>query len=94
MPIGKTVIFCINNRMKNILVFCFFAGVLSFPAVGQQGGGEVFAPETAHPRARALMKDDFFWSPIDESGPFGGKFNYLKINRKNLLAAALRIKNP
>jgi len=25
----------------------------------------------AHPKAKRLMKDDFFWSPIDEAGPFG-----------------------
>jgi len=30
-----------------------------------------FSPNTAHPNARALMKEDLFWSPIDESGPFG-----------------------
>jgi uncharacterized protein YfeS len=30
-----------------------------------------FTPETAHPDAQALMTDDFFWSPIEESGPFG-----------------------
>lgn len=27
--------------------------------------------QTAHPNAQALMKDDFFWSPIEETGPFG-----------------------
>jgi uncharacterized protein YfeS len=30
-----------------------------------------FSPKTAHPNARILMKEDFFWSPIDEYGPFG-----------------------
>ncbi len=30
-----------------------------------------FSPKTAHPNAKALMKEDFYWSPIDESGPFG-----------------------
>jgi uncharacterized protein YfeS len=30
-----------------------------------------FSPQTAHPNAQALMKEDFFWSPIDEFGPFG-----------------------
>lgn len=28
-------------------------------------------PETAHPNARKLMEDEFYWSPIEESGPFG-----------------------
>jgi uncharacterized protein YfeS len=30
-----------------------------------------FSLKTAHPNARALMKEDFYWSPIEESGPFG-----------------------
>src|ERR1044072_4514187 len=30
-----------------------------------------FTFETAHPNAQALMTDDFFWSPIEETGPFG-----------------------
>lgn len=30
-----------------------------------------FSPESARPKAKALMKDEFFWSPIDDSGPFG-----------------------
>jgi len=27
--------------------------------------------KTAHANAQALMTDDFFWSPIEETGPFG-----------------------
>lgn len=27
--------------------------------------------ETAHPNAQLLMKEDFYWSPIEEAGPFG-----------------------
>ena len=30
-----------------------------------------FSPQTAHPNAQALMKEDFFWSPVDDAGPFG-----------------------
>jgi uncharacterized protein YfeS len=30
-----------------------------------------FSPQTAHPNAQSLMKEDFFWSPIDDAGPFG-----------------------
>jgi uncharacterized protein YfeS len=30
-----------------------------------------FSPQTAHPNAQALIKEDFFWSPIDDAGPFG-----------------------
>ena len=27
--------------------------------------------KNAHSKAKSLMKEDFFWSPIDEAGPFG-----------------------
>jgi uncharacterized protein YfeS len=30
-----------------------------------------FSLESAHPKARVLMKDDFFWDPLEETGPFG-----------------------
>ena len=30
-----------------------------------------FSRETAHPRAQLLLLEDFYWSPIDEYGPFG-----------------------
>jgi uncharacterized protein YfeS len=29
------------------------------------------SPETAHPKAKALLTKDYYWSAIDESGPFG-----------------------
>jgi len=29
------------------------------------------SPETAHPKAKKIMTEDFYWSPIEESGPFG-----------------------
>lgn len=28
-------------------------------------------PETAHPKAKILLTEEFYWSPIEESGPFG-----------------------
>jgi uncharacterized protein YfeS len=30
-----------------------------------------YSLKTAHPNAQALMKEDFYWSPIEETGPFG-----------------------
>ena len=30
-----------------------------------------YSLESAHPKARALMTEDFFWSPTEETGPFG-----------------------
>lgn len=29
------------------------------------------SPQSAHPKAKELLTEDFYWSPIDESGPFG-----------------------
>ena len=29
------------------------------------------SPETAHPKAQKLLTEDFYWSPIEETGPFG-----------------------
>ncbi len=28
-------------------------------------------PENAHPKAKKLLKESFYWSPIDPTGPFG-----------------------
>ena len=30
-----------------------------------------YSLKTAHPAAKALMTEEFYWSPIEESGPFG-----------------------
>lgn len=30
-----------------------------------------YSLKTAHPKAQALMTDSFYWSPIEETGPFG-----------------------
>jgi uncharacterized protein YfeS len=30
-----------------------------------------YSIETAHPNAKKLMAEDFYWSPIEETGPFG-----------------------
>jgi uncharacterized protein YfeS len=29
------------------------------------------SPKTAHPKAKELLTEEFYWSPIEESGPFG-----------------------
>lgn len=29
------------------------------------------SPDKAHPNAKTLLTEDFFWSPIEETGPFG-----------------------
>ncbi len=33
-------------------------------------------PETAHPKAKALMTEEFYWSSIEETGPFGNDDGY------------------
>lgn len=39
---------------------------------GQSDSGRFeFSLETANPAAQQLMKEDFYWSPIEETGPFG-----------------------
>lgn len=58
------------KRTILLLPFSFF--VLGLTAKGQTNGERFeFSPTTAHPNAKKLMKEDFYWSPIDESGPFG-----------------------
>jgi uncharacterized protein YfeS len=29
------------------------------------------SPENAHPNARKLLTEEFYWSPMEETGPFG-----------------------
>ncbi len=56
--------------MKLIPFSLFILFTLNSMAQSNSTGFE-FSLKTAHPNAKALMKEDFFWSPIDESGPFG-----------------------
>jgi len=52
--------------------FIAFILILSLTATSQTNNQKFeFSPATAQPNARALMKEDFYWSPIDDSGPFG-----------------------
>lgn len=58
--------------LKSLFLSGLLLFILSFPGKGQDNGKKFeFSPNTANPNARVLMKEDFFWSPIDESGPFG-----------------------
>jgi uncharacterized protein YfeS len=62
--------------MKYRLISPLFSALLLFilnlPAKSQDSVSKFeFSPQTAHPNAQALMKEDFFWSPIDDAGPFG-----------------------
>ena len=54
-----------------------------------------FSPQTAKPIAKMLMKEDFFWSPIDDSGPFGSDagsdaaYGYYKWRNTNLVGTPI-----
>jgi uncharacterized protein YfeS len=49
-------------------------------------------PETAHPNAKKLLTEDFYWSSIEESGPFGNddgfdafaEFRQWRVKNKNI----------
>ncbi len=66
--------------MRQLLAF-MFSGILCITScVGEQfqadalsflNSTNVISRETAHPRAKALLTEDFYWSPVEESGPFG-----------------------
>lgn len=56
----------------NLFVACLLAMMLSSPIRAQERSGRFeFSLKTAHSKAQLLMKEDFYWSPIEESGPFG-----------------------
>jgi uncharacterized protein YfeS len=61
-----------NPSKMNFLLFSIFLLISSLACRNQVYTERFeFSPNTADSNARALMKEDFFWSPIDESGPFG-----------------------
>ena len=59
-------------RLPILLSCTFFLG-LYYPAHSQDNGKFVYALNTAHPTAAALLKEDFFWSPTDPGAPFGSE---------------------
>jgi len=56
-----------------LLVGCSYGQKNADTVPPQKGNMETFeySLESAHPNAKVLMTDDFFWSPIEEAGPFG-----------------------
>lgn len=51
---------------------CILLLIFTLSAIAQSDSTKFeFSPQTAHPNAQALMKENFFWSPIDDAGPFG-----------------------
>ena len=57
-------------KLALFFVHCFFWG-FGLHVLAQEETRFEFSPQTAKPIAKALMKEDFFWSSIDDSGPFG-----------------------
>lgn len=91
--------------MRQLLAF-MFSGILCFSScVGEQFKADtlsfltntnVISRETAHPRAKALLTEDFYWSPIEESGPFGNDdgsdalYDFLEWRKSNGSESPLR----
>ena len=72
--------------LKKTLLFVLISGLVISCSNGQENSQNLsikesnsstsmdyfeLSPENAHPRAQELLKEDFFWSPIEETGPFG-----------------------
>lgn len=60
----------------------------------------ILTPELAHKNAKKILKEDFFWSPVEESGPFGndsgsdafyGFRQWRRINQKSSPLIYLRV---
>lgn len=56
-----------------ILLSCTFLLGLHHPTQSQGNVKYMFALNTAHPNAAALLKEDFFWSSTDPGAPFGNE---------------------
>ena len=58
--------------MRVFFIICCLIGFFCPGSRAQSNGDKFeFALTSAHPNAKLLMKEDFFWSAIDEFGPFG-----------------------
>lgn len=66
-----------GKKFTILMVITFLVIFYSWGCNSQQGKTEKamdrfeFSLKTAHPDAKSLMTEDFFWSPIEETGPFG-----------------------
>jgi uncharacterized protein YfeS len=58
--------------IRTPLLSCILIFTLTLTGNSQKDSQKFeFSPKTAHTNAKTLMREDFYWSPIDESGPFG-----------------------
>lgn len=60
-----------RTSLRTVLLLASFFLVLCHAGAQQGGSRFEFSLKMAHPNAKALMKEDFFWSPIEEWAPFG-----------------------
>jgi len=57
------------------------------------------APENAHPKAKELLTEEFYWSPIEESAPFGSDdgsdafYGFLEWRNKNINKSPIKYLN-
>jgi uncharacterized protein YfeS len=61
----------IRSVLLSLTCFIFITPTYSQPRPSQPNPEFEFSLKTAHPKARVLMKDDFFWDALEETGPFG-----------------------
>src|ERR1700761_733077 len=58
--------------IKRLTLYSILVLATALTSTGQVNNQKFeFSLEMAHPNAKLLMKEDFYWNPIDESGPFG-----------------------
>lgn len=65
-----TLYACIDTHDKSQNVLSNFKFPTNY-SQKQVVSNEFPSRENAHPNAKRLMNEDFYWSPIDESAPFG-----------------------
>ncbi len=65
-----TLYACIDTHDKSQNVLSNFKFPTNY-SQKQVVSNEFPSKENAHPNAKRLMNEDFYWSPIDESAPFG-----------------------
>ena len=57
--------------ITTFLTSLFFIGCTNEQTNNKAMDNFEYSFKNAHPKAQALMKDEFYWSPIEETAPFG-----------------------
>lgn len=61
----------IYSLILTALLFNCTRGQQNIPSQTRIMDNFELSPENAHPNAQKLLTEDFYWSPIEETGPFG-----------------------